>query len=410
MNYPTNTNVCPFCGPDDKEKGCVHLVYERSIGLNPSMFNRMYFHDKIISDEELRSIENRTALSDATIKKMFQWYEDNLGPVSEFEWDFFDDYIKNGTFWSEVWEIFWTREEMDRILHPLIIKLLDAEDIPEEEKYVHYEGTLNVWIYNEKNCVEYCPEYIEDKNTEHCNCQINGKCYDFELTETLYLKNKEIVFDRLERILRFLLFTKIKVRYCDILKVLNKPVGPEKKDHIDLQEELKKVDLQEELKKTGIELSLKSLPDIYTSLLPLLKADKLLFNKIMQIGEFLLASSKNLSEASEEEKEKIDFSLAIQEKISLMRLVFEEIEEKYLFKFLPAESKNLQMRDKLDKLVSMGKLNQYVKNSLFYYWKLCSNYGSHYTREKDCNLFYFTLEKSFSFLIEEFIPFCMNIE
>ena len=127
------------------------------------------------------------------------------------------------------------------------------------------------------------------------------------------------------------------------------------------------------------------------------------------IGRSVFTGNEKFKEITEEQKyaEKIDKLFGL---IFKTRRILEEVEEKFIFSELPGEENLKTKKEKLEKAVSLGLINEVIKNSIFYYWKLLSDY-IHYNQSHSKDLLvdylqmYNTLHQSYLFIVYKLNPY-----
>ena len=384
------TIKCPFCTEKEIEaKGCAHKLLTLKI-IFPSEIIQDLSKEQIITDEEMKSILNKQ-VSDVVCEKLINFAYSNDIDFGEIELyiDKINDKMEIDSFIVEFLDVY---KDLNKIIM-ILIDLLDA---------------LNL-IYKEK---EVCFDYVFSDDEENF----------LTIKKVYFYKNKAEISKKIRDIIFVLFNLPIEISFFELSKLWYK----EKKNGMIIftamhEERTNKIYPFVKCKSQLSPELLLTCFDFYAGFLNLLKKDPVLCFDLINlgkeifcehmiiIGRSVFTGNEKFKEITEEQKyaEKIDKLFGL---IFKTRRILEEVEEKFIFSELPGEENLKTKKEKLEKAVSLGLINEIIKNGIFYYWKLLSNY-IHYNQSYSEDLLvnylqmYNILHQSYLFLVYKLIPY-----
>jgi hypothetical protein len=373
---------CPFCSEEELQtKGCNHKLLSFKVIFRRETI-QLICGEGIISEDEMEQILNKQQLSDDLCEKLTRsGYFDNIteldlnldrvkiskeGAIADqFLFEFletYDDNYKN--LWQVVVNLLNTLDSVSVLKRKINRKIIFNYEFSSDEK--NFLTVEKIYYYSNKNEIS---EKLRDTIFVLFNVPIEFT--PFELAKVWYKKGKEEEVD---------------------------VSAPE---------------------------DIVFFSEFYDAVLSLLEKDYKLFLKLIDLGKKVFSMNKRPKDALEkaiftlaeriENEDKIEnYILKIQEidgLINTTRRLFEEVEDKFIFANLHPEQKELKNeKEKLDKAVFSGIIDNVMKYNIFYYWKLTSTY-SHYNSSSTEDVIvaylqrYDILHQSYVFLISKLIPY-----
>jgi len=386
------TPKCPFCTKEEFEiKGCNHRLLSLKYTFSEDMVVDTC-EDLNLTDEEKNNILNRQRISPSLCNRFVTYFEEIYFDNIEFSIDKISD-----------------KGEIDQFLFEFFDVYKNVEDII--EIIMDFIDVLGIAFKN-KIRTEVIFDYKFSDDEENF----------LTIEKTYFYSNKTEIAKNLRDIIFVLFNIPTEISFFELSKLWYK----EKNKGMIIFEAVKDEKTKEfyPLDKSKSDFSPESIilfSDFYKGLLNLLKKDSYLFFKLINTGKEIFSEypkiiGKNIFTGKEKFEahllKKEDYIKEIDKVnglISTTRQLFEEIEEKFIFANFSKQENLKTKKEKLDKAVSLGILDEVMKNNVFYYWKLLSNYVHYSVSSAKDVVDYFQrcdiLRQSYVFLISKLIPY-----
>jgi hypothetical protein len=389
------TPKCPFCTEEEFErKGCNHRLLSLKYTFPVDIFVDAC-KNLNLTDEEINNILTRKQMPISLCDGFMEFaYFNEIGFDSiDFSLDKITD---DGIIDKFLFGFFEVYKDVENIID-IIISFVDVLGI----------------VFKDKTKIEVIFDYKFSDDEENF----------LTIEKTYFYSDKTEIAKKLRDIIFVLYNIPTEISFFELSKLWYK----EKNKGMIIFEAVKDEKTKEfyPLDKSKSDFSPESIilfSDFYKGLLNLLKKDSYLFFKLINTGKEIFSDypkiiGKNIFTGKEKFEvhlfKKEDYIKEIDKVnglVSTTRQLFEEIEEKFIFANFSKQENLKTKKEKLDKAVSLGILDEVMKNNVFYYWKLLSNYVHYsFSSAEDVVVDYLQrydiLRQSYVFLISKLIPY-----